>query len=52
MIRAVGRMMQYNYLGKTGLKVSNICLGSMTFGEDKVLGVHRADGMYRALEDY
>jgi len=23
----------YNYLGKSGLKVSNICLGTMTFGE-------------------
>lgn len=24
--------MEYNFLGKTGLKVSNICLGTMTFG--------------------
>ena len=23
---------EYNFLGKTGLKVSNICLGTMTFG--------------------
>ena len=24
--------MEYNYLGSTGLKVSNLCLGTMTFG--------------------
>ncbi|PVD21589.1 hypothetical protein C0Q70_17387 [Pomacea canaliculata] len=24
---------QYNFLGKSGLRVSNICLGAMTFGE-------------------
>lgn len=23
---------QYNFLGKSGLRVSNICLGAMTFG--------------------
>lgn len=23
----------YNYLGRSGLKVSNICLGAMTFGQ-------------------
>lgn len=22
----------YNYLGKTGVRVSNLCLGTMTFG--------------------
>nr|KAG5689692.1 hypothetical protein BaRGS_006317 [Batillaria attramentaria] len=27
---------QYNYLGKSGLRVSNICLGAMTFGESIV----------------
>lgn len=26
--------MQYHYLGATGLKVSALCLGSMTFGDD------------------
>ena len=25
--------MEYNYLGNTGLKVSNLCLGTMTFGK-------------------
>ncbi|KAK3788246.1 hypothetical protein RRG08_029042 [Elysia crispata] len=25
---------KYNFLGKSGLKVSNICLGTMTFGEN------------------
>ena len=24
--------MKYNYIGKTGLRVSPICLGTMTFG--------------------
>ena len=27
---------KYNFLGKSGLKVSNICLGTMTFGENMV----------------
>jgi len=26
--------MQYNYLGRTGLKVSELCLGAMTFGRE------------------
>ncbi|XP_059085590.1 1-deoxyxylulose-5-phosphate synthase YajO-like [Tigriopus californicus] len=26
--------MEYRYLGNTGLKVSNLCLGTMTFGEN------------------
>lgn len=26
----------YNFLGKSGLKVANICLGTMTFGDNKV----------------
>lgn len=25
--------MKYNYIGKTGLRVSNICMGTMTFGK-------------------
>jgi hypothetical protein len=25
--------MEYNYLGNTGLKVSNLCLGTLTFGK-------------------
>lgn len=28
--------MEYNYLGRTGLRVSNICLGAMTFGSPQV----------------
>ena len=24
--------MEYNYLGSTGVKVSNLCLGTLTFG--------------------
>jgi len=26
--------MEYNYLGRTGVRVSSICLGTMTFGGD------------------
>ena len=29
----------YNYLGKSGLKVSNICMGTMTFGDRKVITI-------------
>ncbi|GFS26599.1 voltage-gated potassium channel subunit beta-1 [Elysia marginata] len=28
-----GSKPKYNFLGKSGLKVSNICLGTMTFGK-------------------
>ncbi|XP_013421149.1 norsolorinic acid reductase-like [Lingula anatina] len=30
-----GSSMGYNFLGSSGLKVSNICMGTMTFGEHK-----------------
>jgi len=30
---ASGRSVDYNFLGNSGLKVSNICLGAMTFGK-------------------
>ncbi|XP_013392784.1 uncharacterized protein LOC106160667 [Lingula anatina] len=30
-----GSLMGYNFLGSSGLKVSNICLGTLTFGEHK-----------------
>lgn len=26
--------MEYRFLGKTGLKVSELCLGTMTFGRE------------------
>ena len=29
-----GVNMDYRYLGKTGLKVSELCLGAMTFGRE------------------
>ena len=28
----VGFIMEYRFLGRTGLRVSNLCLGTMTFG--------------------
>jgi len=31
-----GVKLQYNYLGKTGLKVSELCFGAMTFGESQL----------------
>ena len=30
------RKCQYNYLGRSGLRVSNIALGTLTFGEHGV----------------
>ncbi|GFO44720.1 voltage-gated potassium channel subunit beta-1 [Plakobranchus ocellatus] len=27
--------MEYNFMGKSGMKVSNVCLGTMTFGESQ-----------------
>lgn len=32
-----GNGMTYRYLGKSGLKVSSICLGTMTFGHKEVI---------------
>jgi len=29
-----GSIMEYHYLGKTGLQVSELCLGTMTFGRE------------------
>ena len=29
-------VMEYNYVGRSGLRVSNICLGTMTFGREGV----------------
>ena len=34
-IKQKGRMMEYQRLGRTGLKVSRICLGTMTYGSSK-----------------
>jgi aryl-alcohol dehydrogenase-like predicted oxidoreductase len=36
--------MKYNQLGRTGLFVSEICLGAMTFGGDSDAGIWRAVG--------
>jgi aryl-alcohol dehydrogenase-like predicted oxidoreductase len=35
--------MRYKLLGKSGLRVSELCLGTMTFGEDWGWGASRAD---------
>lgn len=29
----------YNFVGKSGLRVSNICLGTLTFGEEGPVGL-------------
>jgi aryl-alcohol dehydrogenase-like predicted oxidoreductase len=36
-------MMRYRLLGKSGLRVSELCLGTMTFGEDWGFGASRAE---------
>jgi aryl-alcohol dehydrogenase-like predicted oxidoreductase len=36
--------MKYNQLGRTGLYVSEICLGAMTFGGNEDAGIWRAIG--------
>jgi aryl-alcohol dehydrogenase-like predicted oxidoreductase len=40
--------MKYNYIGKSGLRVSNICLGTMTFGKkcDKQMAFQILDKAY------
>ncbi|MEM7594558.1 MAG: aldo/keto reductase, partial [Cyanobacteria bacterium P01_A01_bin.83] len=35
--------MQYKLLGKSGLRVSELCLGTMTFGEDWGWGASKAE---------
>ena len=35
--------MRYKLLGNSGLRVSEICLGTMTFGEDWGFGSSKAD---------
>jgi len=44
--------MQYKRLGKTGLKVSRICLGCMSFGDKKWMGgwVMEKDQAYKIIE--
>src|SRR5579885_1460159 len=33
--------MQYKLLGKSGLRVSELCMGTMTFGEEWGFGAHK-----------
>jgi len=42
--------MKYNYIGKSGLRVSNICMGTMTFGKkcDKKTAFEILDKAYEA----
>jgi len=35
--------MRYRFLGRSGLKVSELCLGTMTFGEESGFGAHREE---------
>ncbi|XP_053382343.1 1-deoxyxylulose-5-phosphate synthase YajO-like [Mercenaria mercenaria] len=42
---------QYNYLGKTGVKVSNICLGTMTFGKQEGGPFNFYDSPTRSTEE-
>jgi len=48
--------MQYRFMGKTGLKVSEICLGAMTFGETETgfmfPGIKEEDVVYKILDRF
>src|SRR3954470_3842256 len=46
-----GRTMRYKLLGRTGLRVSEVCLGTMTFGEDWGWGASK-DESRRILDHY
>ncbi len=43
--------MRYRLLGRTGLKVSELCLGTMTFGEESGFGADR-DECRRVYDAY
>ena len=45
--------MKYQLLGRSGLRVSNLCLGTMTFGEDWGWGAPKevAQKVYNAFRD-
>ena len=45
--------MRYRLLGRSGLRVSEICLGTMTFGEDWGWGAAKGDSrkMYDAYRE-
>lgn len=40
-------LVDYNFLGKSGVKVSNICLGTLTFGEHPVVNFN-----YKIIFDF
>jgi aryl-alcohol dehydrogenase-like predicted oxidoreductase len=42
-IMEISSMMRYRLLGKSGLRVSELCLGTMTFGEDWGWGSSKAE---------
>ncbi|XP_056005152.1 1-deoxyxylulose-5-phosphate synthase YajO-like [Ostrea edulis] len=43
--------MEYNYLGRTGLRVSTICLGAMTFGHPEI-GKLDKDASHKVLDRF
>ncbi|MFO0449960.1 MAG: aldo/keto reductase, partial [Pseudomonadota bacterium] len=43
--------MRYLTLGRTGLRVAELCLGTMTFGEETGFGADRAESL-RVYEGY
>jgi len=43
--------MKYNFLGNTGLKVSELCLGTMTFGGGKGIWANIGDLAQQAVDD-
>ena len=42
-------MLQYKLLGKSGLKVSELCLGTMGFGTEKGLGATKEESFIASM---
>jgi len=44
--------MQYRFMGKTGLKVSELCLGTMTFGDGTFPGIKEEQEVVKILDRF
>ena len=51
---AIHPSVEYNFLGNSGLKVSNICLGTMSFGQGEGMRPGQADEAlsHRIMDKY
>jgi aryl-alcohol dehydrogenase-like predicted oxidoreductase len=43
LVNNTAEQMKYHFLGQSGLRVSELCLGTMTFGEDWGWGTSKAE---------